>query len=181
MATKKKTSSEKLPEPSETQLQIFERASRLFHARQYREAKEIFALSAVGGLRELAHNSRLHIIMCDRRLGQPAIQLTTLEDHYNYAIERLNARDLDVARKVLDRAIEMTRSDGDKADHVYYAMAACFAAGGDARGAYENLKRAIEIDPRNRMAARQDPDFSGTAQVQPLYQLLFPERASSPF
>ena len=29
--------------------------------------------------------------------------------------------------------------------------------------AYENLKRAIDLQPRNRLAARQDPDFAAMA------------------
>jgi tetratricopeptide (TPR) repeat protein len=182
MATKKKTIVEVVvKQPMETQLQIFERAAKLFRAQQYREAKEIFALAADGSLREVAHNARLHMNMCDRRLARPVLNLSTLEDYYNYAVERMNARDLGVARSSLEKAIELARSAGDTADHVYYAMGACQALSGDARGAYENLKRAIEIDPRNRVAARQDPDFAGTAQQQPLQQLLYPERAVSPF
>jgi tetratricopeptide (TPR) repeat protein len=181
MATKKKNTPEILRESPETQLQVFERAAKLFRAQHFREAREIFALAAVGSLREVAHNARLHMIMCDRRLEKPSLNLKTLEDYYNYAVERLNARDLGVARSSLEKAIELTRLDGDRADHVYYAMGACHALSGDARGAYENLKRAIEIDPRNRVAARQDPDFAGAAHQQPLQQLLHPEKVTSPF
>jgi tetratricopeptide (TPR) repeat protein len=108
------------------------------------------------------------------------VELRTVEDFYNAGVERLNARDFESARRNLQRSIELTRQDGDSADHVYYAMAACLALSGDSRGAYENLKRAIEIEPRNRVAARQDPDFAGAAQQLPLHGLLYPDK-SSPF
>jgi tetratricopeptide (TPR) repeat protein len=181
MATKRKIISDISPEVSkqvtETQLQIFERAVKLFRAQEFRGARELFRTAAEGGLREVAHNARLHINMCDRRLEKIEVELRTIEDFYNVGVERLNARDLESARRNLLRAIELTRQDGDVADHVYYAMAACQALSGDSRGAYENLKRAIEIEPRNRVAARQDPDFAGAAQQQALQALLHPEKA----
>jgi tetratricopeptide (TPR) repeat protein len=164
---------------TETQLQIFDRATKLFRAQDFRGARELFQRAAEGSLREVAHNARLHIMMCDRRLEKPEIELRTIEDFYNVGVERLNARDYESARRNLQQAIELTRKDGDAADHVYYAMAACLILSGDSSGAYENLKRAIEIEPRNRVAARQDPDFAGTAQQHVLQTLLYPEK--SPF
>jgi tetratricopeptide (TPR) repeat protein len=178
MAAKKKTHTESTLEPSETQLQVFERAMKHFRSQQFREARELFEMAAKGAVREVAHNARLHVIMCTRRLEKPELLLKTLEDFYNYGVERLNARDLDGARKHLERAIELSRNDGNAADHVYYAMAACHVLSGDPRAAYENLKRAIEIEPRNRAAARHDADFSGAAHQPLLQQLLYPERST---
>jgi tetratricopeptide (TPR) repeat protein len=178
MAPKKKVLSENDVEAPETQLQLFERAAKLFRAQQFSEARDLFSRAIEGPLREVAHNARLHVNMCNRRLEKPAFQLHSLEDFYNFGVERLNARDLESARKTFQRAIELSRGDGDSADHVYYAMAACQALSGDARSAYENLKRAIEIEPRNRVAARQDPDFSGAANQPPLQQLLYPDKSS---
>jgi tetratricopeptide (TPR) repeat protein len=185
MATKKKMISEVSlavspvgKDKPESQMQVFERAIKLFRAQQFREARDLFQSAAEGPARELAHNSRLHINMCNRRLEKPEIQLRSLEDFYNVGIERLNARDFESARRNLQSAIELTRNDSDAADHVYYAMAACQALSGDSRGAYENLKRAIEIEPRNRVAARQDPDFAAVAQQPQLQPLLYPDKSS---
>jgi len=180
MATKKKTSPEVIEEAPETQLQVFDRAAKLFRAQRFAEARDLFAKAAEGKLREVSHNARLHIMMCNRRLERPSVELRTVEEFYNVGVERLNARDLEGARRTLQKAIDLTRQDGDAADYVYYAMAACQALSGDWRGAYENLKRAIEIEPRNRVAARQDPDFAGASQQQLMQQLFHPEK-SSPF
>lgn len=183
MATKRKLISEPVSEASkakpETQLQVFDRAVKHFRAQEFREARELFQKAADGALKEVAHNARLHIIMCTRRLERSEVQLKSVEDFYNVGVERLNARDFEGARRNFQQAIDLTRKDGDSADHVYYAMAASQAMSGDWRGAYENLKRAIEIEPRNRAAARQDPDFSGAGQQQQMQSLLHPER--SPF
>ena len=159
------------------QLNEFDQAVKLFRAQNFREARELFLRATEGPQKEVAHNARTHINMCDRRLAQPGLNLKTLDDHYNYAVERLNAQDLESARRHLGEALNLHAQDGHHpADHVYYALAVCAGLGGDARGAYENLKRAIEIDPKNRAAARQDPDFAGVSQQPVIQQLLYPEK-----
>src|SRR5277367_4422485 len=99
MAIKKKMiSEESSPVPKEqleTQLQIFERAIKLFRAQQFLEARDLFQIASGGSQREVAHNARLHINMCNRRLEKPEMQLQSIEDFYNVGVERLNARDFD--------------------------------------------------------------------------------------
>ena len=53
------------------------------------------------------------------------------------------------------------------ADHILYTMALCCGLAGDGNGACENLKRAIDLEPRNRILARQDPEFSALASQLP--------------
>ncbi|MDQ6704432.1 MAG: hypothetical protein M3Z85_00560 [Acidobacteriota bacterium] len=154
------------------QLKDFERAIRVFRAQKFKEARDLFLVAAEGPLKDIAYNARLHVSMCERRLEKPVIELHTLEDHYNYAIERINARDLEAARHHLDIAIGL---DG-KADHVYYAIALCCGLGGDLSGACENLKRAIDLEPGNRVTARQDADFAAIASLPQMQQLLYPDR-----
>ena len=60
------------------------------------------------------------------------------------------------------------------ADHMYYALAGAQALTGDLSGAHESLKRAIEMEPRNRIAARQDADFAPFANQPPFDALLYP-------
>jgi len=167
---------------SDKQFQVFDNAMKLFRKQQFREAKAVFEEATSGPQREISHNAKLHVIMCERRLGKPEVFLDTLDDHYNYAIERLNARDMDVARKHLDCAMQLIRQDGNTStDHLYYALALCAGISGDADTAFENLKHAIELNPVNRMAARQDSDLAPIAQQPRIQQLLYPEKQSGPF
>jgi len=167
---------------SEKQLKTFESAIKLFRQQQFREAKSIFEQATAGPQREISHNAKLHVIMCERRLGKPEVKFDTLDDHYNYAIERLNARDLDMARKHLDCAMQLIHKDGNTSkDHLYYALALCAGISGDADSAFENLKQAIELNPVNRMAARQDSDLAPIVQQPRIQQLLYPEKQSGPF
>ena len=157
---------------AQAQLKLFEQAVRLFHARKFADARELFEKAQSGPNREMGHNAETHIRMCDRRLEKPAVDLKTVEEHYNYGVAMINARNLPEARQHLERALQME----PQADHVLYAVALCKGLEGDVDGAHESLKRAIELEPRNRIAARQDADFALFSDHPQLQQLLFPEK-----
>lgn len=159
-------------EKAPTQLQVFEQAMRQFHARKFSEARALFEQASRGGERHIAHKAQMHVIMCDRRLQQPTVELSTPEDHYNYAVAQINLRNLDGARQHLQAAL-----DGDPdGDHVHYALALCYALSGDSSTAYLHLKRSIELEPRNRIAARQDGDLISVIQQPEFDELLNPEK-----
>jgi tetratricopeptide (TPR) repeat protein len=154
------------------QLASFEAAMKLFHARKLQEARELFARAAEGPERDVAQRARLHISMCDRRLQQTTVTLKSAEDYYNYGVALLNARNIGEARGHLEKASAMAPGT----DHIHYALAAAQALSGDPVNAYENLKRAIELEPRNRIIARQDADFAPLANQPPFDVLLYPEK-----
>jgi tetratricopeptide (TPR) repeat protein len=157
---------------SHTQLASFEAAMKLFHARNLREARALFQMAAEGPERDVANRARLHISMCDQRLEQAKPNLATAEDHYNYAVTLLNTRNLPEARSHLEQALKMSPG----ADHVHYALALAQALGGDLTNAHQSLKHAIELEPRNRLLARQDTDFAPLANRPPFDALLYPEK-----
>jgi tetratricopeptide (TPR) repeat protein len=161
------------PGKSSSQLDFFEQAMRQFHARKFREARELFAKAAGGPDRAVAHKAQLHVEMCDRRLEQRQLDFENAEDHYNYAIAQINARNLSAAQHHLQHALEQD-SGGD---HIHFALALCLGLSGDLQGAHDHLKRAIEIQPRNRIAARQDSDFASIAAHPAIEQLLYPEKS----
>lgn len=154
------------------QMDFFQEGMRLFHVRQLQQARESFLQAMRGADRTVAHRAGLHARMCEQRLAAPGIVLNTSEEHYNYAITLINSRNLGEAQKHLRVAL-----DGDPGgDHVLYALAACQSLGGDLLGACENLKRAIDLQPRNRLAARQDPDFSAMSDYPGFTRLLYPDK-----
>ena len=155
-------------QPAPDQLEMYESAIRLFHAGKFQEARELFRLAAAGRDPGVRHRAELHIAMCDRRLARAPEQPQTAEEHYNFGVAAINARDLPGARQHLETAARMSTG----ADHVHFALALCLGLSGDLEGAYEHLKRAIEIDPRNRIAARQDTDFAPLLRQPPLDSLV---------
>jgi len=154
------------------QARVFEQAVELFHAGGLRAAKELFLRVDAGPDRVMAHRARVHAQVCDRRLAKAEPELTSPEDHYNYAVTLINSRDLANAEWHLRRALER-KADGD---HVHYALALCCGLQGDFEQASAHLRRAIELQPRNRVAARNDPDFQGIVNQPLLRRVLYLER-----
>jgi tetratricopeptide (TPR) repeat protein len=160
------------PTSPPTQLGTFESAMRLFHAGSFEPARKLFTAAAEGPERDVAERSRLHVAMCDRRLHRSNISLSSAEDYYNYGVALINTRNLLEARASLEKALEKAPNT----DHIHYALALAQALSGDFAMAHQNLKRAIELEPRNRTIARQDADFAPLANLHPFDTLLFPEK-----
>jgi len=154
------------------QLGSFEAAMKLFHARRLKEARELFVQAAKGSERDIANRAQLHIAMCDRRLEQVIVSLGSAEDYYNYGVVLINSRRLTEAGTHLEKGLEMSPA----ADHIHYALALAQALDGDLPSAHRNLKRAIELEPRNRLIARQDTDFAPLASQPPFDSLIYPEK-----
>jgi tetratricopeptide (TPR) repeat protein len=153
-------------------LAVFEAAIKQFHARRFAEARVLFQQAAGGLERDVAQRAQLHIAMCDRRLEQTPVTFGTAEEYYNYGVALINARSVAEARIHLEKALAIAPGS----DHIHYALALAQALAGDLSGAHENLRRAIELEPRNRLIARQDADFAPLANQSPFRSLLYPER-----
>jgi tetratricopeptide (TPR) repeat protein len=154
------------------QYKAFESGIQLLHKKNFREARDLFGKAAEGPNREIASNAKSHIRMCERRLAAPPPPPKSAEEHYNYGVALINLRNLTEARRHLGIALEMDT----RADHVHYALGVCLALSGDAAGAYDSLKRAIELQPRNRMVAIQDSDLDAISSQPRINRLLYPER-----
>ena len=151
------------PSGNEIQLKTYEQAIKLFSQRRLAEARERFLEAAKGPAAQISDKARSYAQICERRTITVEVKLQTAEDHFNVGVERLNARDVEQARHHLDRALAIQPD----ADHILYTMALCCGLAGDGTGACENLKRAIDLEPRNRILARQDPEFSALAMQLP--------------
>jgi tetratricopeptide (TPR) repeat protein len=156
------------PNAAAIQLKSYEQAINLFSQRKLPEARTAFLDAAEGPARDIADKARSYVQVCERRTVGFDLQLHTAEDHFNYGVERLNARDVECARDHLTKALKMKPD----ADHVHYTLALCCGLAGDGNGACENLKRAIDLEPRNRILARQDPEFIALAPVLPALRAL---------
>jgi tetratricopeptide (TPR) repeat protein len=145
---------------------------KLFHERRLIEARVLFQQAVEGAERDIAQRAQLHIAMCDRRQPHAKVTLGTAEENYNYGVALLNARNFTEARAHLEKALAIAPGS----DHIHYALALTQALSGDVAGAHENLRRAIELEPRNRQIARQDADFAPLAHQAPFRSLIFPDK-----
>jgi tetratricopeptide (TPR) repeat protein len=157
------------------QARAFEAAITLFHRARFASAKELFEKAARGPSREMSHTALLHSRMCDRRIAGAAQTPKTAEEHYNYAVALMNQRRIEAAEQHLRQAL----AEAPDNDHLYYVLALCRGLGGDLAGACVHMRRAIELQPRNRIMARNDPDFAEIGQQPPLQELLYPEKTGA--
>jgi tetratricopeptide (TPR) repeat protein len=151
------------PSGHDVQLKNYEQAIKLFSQRKLAEARELFLEAAKGPAAQISDKARSYAQICERRTVTVEVHLKTAEDHFNVGVERLNVRDVERARHHLNLALAMEPD----AEHILYTMALCCGLAGDGAGACENLKRAIDLEPRNRILARQDPEFSALAMQLP--------------
>ncbi len=154
----------------------FEIAARAFQRQNYEKAKEVFEKLASCEVFEVAERARVHLRLCEQRLGRPAQGPKTSEGLYTLGVGELNARQLNAAVEHLTKA---QRLDG-KQDHIRYALAAAHALRGNPEEALEHLKAAIELRPENRIHARHDDDFRGLAQDPRFRNLVSHQAASDP-
>jgi tetratricopeptide (TPR) repeat protein len=160
--------------PAELQFRTWARAVQLFSERRYPEAAALFREAARGPAVHVADKARSYEQICERFRPEAQVEFRTAEEHFYYGVERLNARDLPQARTHLTQALRLQ----PEGDHIFYTLSLCCGFSGDGNGAYENLKRAIDLDPNNRVMARQDSEFAALAQQFPsLRALLGPETA----
>src|ERR1017187_6265781 len=110
-----------------TQFAAFEAAMKLFHARQFGEARLVFQQAAAGAERDVAQRAQLHIAMCDRRLQQTTVSFGTAEECYNYGVALINARNPAEARTHLEKALAIAPGS----DHIHYALALAQALSGE--------------------------------------------------
>ncbi|HUP02459.1 MAG TPA: tetratricopeptide repeat protein [Bryobacteraceae bacterium] len=161
-----------VPHDAAGQRAAFEAAMKLFHLRELKEARALFARAMEGPERDVAQRAQVHSAMCDRRLQQFTPALNTAEDHYNYGVALINSRDVPKAREHLETAMRLAPGS----DHIHYALGVAQALGGDLAGAHENVRRAIELEPRNRIIARHDADLAPLSGQPSFEALLYPEK-----
>jgi tetratricopeptide (TPR) repeat protein len=150
------------------QAEHYEKAVALFNARKFSRAHTLLEKAVEGPDATIRHRAQVYAEICRRQIGHEKLQLKTAEDHYNYAVKLMNDRRLDEARQHLQRALQIA----PKAGYVHYANAVLSALQGDAESAFGNLKKAIEIDPLNRVLALNDADLAAVASHPPIAHLL---------
>jgi tetratricopeptide (TPR) repeat protein len=164
-----------LPRPTDLQLNTWNDAVQMFSQRRFEEALPLFREASRGPAVHVADKARSYEQICLRHCTWTQVEFRTAEDHFYYGVERLNAGDLPQARNHLSLALKLQ----PEGDHIYYTLALCCGYDGDGNGACENLKRAIDLEPRNRVMAKQDSEFTGLAQQFPALRMLLTHDVAS--
>jgi tetratricopeptide (TPR) repeat protein len=150
------------------QAEHYEKAVEFFNARRFARALPLMDKAAEGPNATLRHRAHVYADICRKQIGAEKVELKTADDHYNYGVKLMNDRRLDDAQRHLQRALRLA----PKAGYVHYANAVLSALQGNVEAAYGNLKRAIEIDPLNRVLALNDAELGSVVGHPPIAHLL---------
>ena len=160
-----------LRESEERQAAQYSEAVKQFNARKFGRALARFEKAAGGPNPSLRHRAGVYARICRGRARSSNVRLKTADEFYNYGIQLVNERRLDEAQQSLKRALKLQ----PKAGHIHLATAVLKALQADPAAAYQSLKKAIELDGRNRVLARNDPDLAGVASDPAIAGLLHGE------
>jgi tetratricopeptide (TPR) repeat protein len=120
---------------------------------------------------EIIERCRMYVTTCHRQLEKPSLSFLTPEEHYDYAVSQLNTGYYEDAREQFQAILDSYPN----ADYAYYGLAILDAFTGQTQECLDNLARAIQLNPRNRLQARVDNDFQNIVDDPRFTELLYPE------
>jgi tetratricopeptide (TPR) repeat protein len=120
---------------------------------------------------EIVERCKMYISTCRRQLDHQGLAFLTPEERYDYAVSQLNAGYFEESGNELRGLL----ADYPGADYAYYGLAILDSITGRAQSCLDNLAKAIELNPKNRLQARSDNDFQSMVDDPRFTELLYPE------
>lgn len=151
--------------------QQYQSAVQLLQQGKYDKALAAFDKLLPSAPPEIAERAKMYIATCRRQMEHARLAFQTPEERYDYAISQLNQGYFEEAREQLHSVI----SDDPRADYAFYGLAILDSITGHSQDCLDNLAKAIELNPRNRLQARSDNDFQSMVDDPRFTELLYPE------
>jgi tetratricopeptide (TPR) repeat protein len=173
-ATGRKKSAPAVAKPdgqSAAAFQQYQAALQLLQQGKYERAMAAFEKLMTSAPIEIKDRCSIYIITCQRQLERPSLVFASPEEHYDFAVAQLNNGYFEEAREHFNSIL----SADPGADYALYGLAVLNAVTGQSQDCLENLGRAIELNPRNRLQARVDNDFQSMVDDPRFTELLYPE------
>jgi len=143
---------------------LYERGLKALQRKNYERAAAAFAkVLEFPEERELHERARLYLNVCERESGSEPKVPRAVDARILAATLALNRGDVDEALSLLRSAA----TSQPARDHVQYLLALAHAIRGDVETAATHLKKAIALNPDNRLQARQEQDFDSIRRTQP--------------
>jgi tetratricopeptide (TPR) repeat protein len=156
---------------NEAAVQHYQAAVQLLQQGKYEKALVALEKLLPEAPPELQDRCRMYIVTCRRQMEKGGLSFLTPEEHYDYAISKLNTGYYEEAREQFGSIL----SAYPKADYAFYGLAVLEAITGRVQDCLDNLARAIELNPKNRLQARVDNDFQNMVDDPRFTELLYPE------
>lgn len=156
---------------------LYERGLLALQQRRFEEAAALLrdVVERYPDEGELIDRARLYLRICERETRPPPTPPQTFDEHLYAATVALNAGDTESALSHLEAAASL-RPDHD---HLHYMLAVTHALRQHFDLCVKHLRRAIELNPENRLLARQEPDFEPLRGDPEFRRLIEPAHALS--
>jgi len=105
--------------------------------------------------RELVDRAQIYLTIAQKRPRKETVHLKDFDDHYNYAVYKVNSGDREGALKILEKALEFKKSEAK----VQYLIADVLCLLGRADEGLEALKKAVQKDKQFAVLAQNESDF----------------------
>jgi len=151
--------------------QQYQSAVQLLQQGKYDKALAAFEKLLPVAPPEIQERSKMYLATCHRQIGHANLAFQTSEERYDYAISQLNQGYYEEAREQFNGVI----GDEPRADYAFYGLAVLDSITGHPQDCLDNLARAIELNPKNRLQARSDNDFQSMLDDPRFTELLYPE------
>ena len=149
----------------------YQAAVQLLQQGKYEKALAAFEKLLPDAPIAIKERCKMYICTCKRQLERPSLAFDTPEEHYDYAVSKLNTGYYDEARDQFSNIL----ASHPRADYAFYGLALLDSITGRTQDCLTNLARAIELNPRNRLQARADNDFQSMVDDPRFTELLYPE------
>jgi tetratricopeptide (TPR) repeat protein len=159
------------PAASSPLFQQYQAAVQLLQQGKFEKAMAAFEKLQPAAPFELKERCKMYIATCHRQMEQSRLSFPTPEEHYDYAVSQLNTGYYEEAREQFNNILAAY----PQADYALYGLALLDAITGHSQDCLNNLARAIELNPKNRLQARADNDFQSMADDPRFTELLYPE------
>lgn len=135
----------------------YEEAHRVMGRKDYAKAAHLFEaiIKEFSTEREVCDRSRIYLSVCRKHAGSPAQKVRASEDPYYLGVIATNDGRLDEAVDLFEKAL---RQD-PHSDRALYALASISGMRQDIAGTIDHLRKAIDLNPANKVYALNDPDF----------------------
>jgi TolA-binding protein len=151
--------------------QQYQAALQLLQQGKFEKAQTAFEKLLPGAPAEIKERCKMYINTCLRQVEQCRLIFLTPEEHYDYAISQLNTGYFEEAREQFTCILEAY----PRSDYAYYGLALLDAITGRTQDCLNNLAKAIQLNPKNRLQARADNDFQNMVDDPRFTELLYPE------
>lgn len=105
--------------------------------------------------RELVDRAQIYLSIAQKRPRKETVHLKDFEDHYNYAVYKMNSGDREGALKILEKALEFKKDEAK----VHYLVADVLCLLGRTDEGLEALKKAVQKDKLFGVLAQNESDF----------------------